>query len=213
MREHLEQYVNLLFAGTRDCEDMRQEILQNTLDRYDDLIAEGKVPEAAYRLAIAGIGDIHEILGTPAQTASEPTPAASPNSEADTPAKKWMRAIAVGLYIISLLPLIILCDMGMETLGLGGTIVIVAVATVLIMLGSKKESPQEQTPPEVSNPKSELHKSIDTLISVVGFVLYFLISFVTGAWYITWLIFPIMGAVKGLINAILDWKEANQHEN
>ena len=65
MREQLIQYVTLLFAGANDCEDIRQEILQNTLDRYDDLIAQGKVPEAAYRLAISGIGDISEILGTP----------------------------------------------------------------------------------------------------------------------------------------------------
>ena len=63
MREQLIQYVELLFAGAGDCEDIKQEILQNTLDRYDDLIDSGKVPEAAYRLAIAGIGDINEILG------------------------------------------------------------------------------------------------------------------------------------------------------
>ena len=41
MREQLIQYVNLLFAGAQNSEDTRQEILQNTLDRYDDLIAEG----------------------------------------------------------------------------------------------------------------------------------------------------------------------------
>ena len=63
MREQLIQYVNLLFAGAIDCEEVKQEILQNTLDRFDDLVAQGKSPEAAYRLAIAGIGDINEILG------------------------------------------------------------------------------------------------------------------------------------------------------
>ena len=58
MRDQLIQYVRLLFAGTPDSYDMQQEILQNTLDRYDDLIAQGKAPEAAYRLAISGIGDM-----------------------------------------------------------------------------------------------------------------------------------------------------------
>lgn len=42
MREQLIQYVQLLFAGAADCDDTRQEILQNTLDRYDDLVAAGK---------------------------------------------------------------------------------------------------------------------------------------------------------------------------
>ena len=54
MREQLIQYVQLLFAGAADCDDTRQEILQNTLDRYDDLVAAGKTPEAAYRLARPG---------------------------------------------------------------------------------------------------------------------------------------------------------------
>ena len=58
MREQLTQYVNLLFAGNDDAEEIRQEILQNTLDRYDDLVAQGKSPEAAYRLAITGIGAV-----------------------------------------------------------------------------------------------------------------------------------------------------------
>ena len=31
MREQLIQYVELLFAGVQDCEDIKQEILQNTL--------------------------------------------------------------------------------------------------------------------------------------------------------------------------------------
>jgi len=35
MKEQLIQYVNLLFAGTTGCDDIRQEILQNTLDRYE----------------------------------------------------------------------------------------------------------------------------------------------------------------------------------
>ena len=99
MREQLEQYVNLLFAGAADAEDIKQEILQNTLDRYDDLVAQGKVPEAAYRLAIAGIGDINEILGTnvPRNVVSH---LVTVEEDGDTPTKKLLRAVAVGLYIL-----------------------------------------------------------------------------------------------------------------
>ena len=95
MREQLIQYVQLLFAGVEDCDDIRQEILQNTLDRYDDLIAAGKTPEAAYRLAIMGIGDINEILGRTSGTpAVMPVPAVSQEKQ-DTPTKKILRAIGV----------------------------------------------------------------------------------------------------------------------
>lgn len=213
MREQLEQYVNLLFAGTRDCEDIKQEILQNTLDRYDDLIAEGKVPEAAYRLAIAGIGDLSELLGTPAQDSPVYHTVPMRHPEQDTPQKKLLRAIAIGLYIVSFIPLFILSELGMSTLGFCCVLVIVAVATVLIILGAKKGDSQEPEEVHGEAPEGQLKKSIDTLISTIGFVLYFLISFTTGAWYITWLVFPIMGAVKGLVKAIIDLKEAADHEN
>ena len=141
MREQLIQYVQLLFAGAADCDDTRQEILQNTLDRYDDLIAAGKTPEAAYRLAIMGIGDINEILGRTSGTpAVMPVPAVSQEKQ-DTPTKKILRAIGVGLYILCPIPLFVLSGMwNMGIPGLCGTLTLVAVATVLIILGAKKET-------------------------------------------------------------------------
>ena len=214
MRDQLIQYVELLFAGGRDCEDIKQEILQNTLDRYDDLIAEGKVPEAAYRLAITGIGDINEILGTKAQGAPiyHSPVITEEKQDGDTPMKKLLRAIAVGLYILCPLPLITLSEFfGWDTLGLCGTLAVVAVATVMIMLGAKKETPRKKQE-EILTPEAELRKSLDSMIWVIGLAAYFILSFVTNAWYITWLIFPITGAVKGLVRAILDLKEANNHE-
>jgi len=218
MREQLKQYVELLFAGAKDCEDIKQEILQNTLDRYDDLIAEGKVPEAAYRLAITGIGDVNEILGVKPQPfpAYQAVPVQAEKAYKDTPLKKLLRAVAIGLYIISFIPLFILTELGMSTIGLCWTLVIVAVATVLIILGAKKEPETEarkETREESLTPQQELKKSISKLISVIALVVFFVISFLTGAWYITWLVFPIAAAVKGLVNAIVDLKEADKYEN
>lgn len=214
MREQLIQYVELLFAGAKDCEDIKQEILQNTLDRYDDLIAEGKVPEAAYRLAITGIGDINEILGAKPQAAPVyRSPAAAPENN-DTAAKKLLRAIAVGLYILSPMPLFILSEMGMDTFGLCGTLSIVAVATVLIIMGGKK-SPKDKASEfeekEEESPRSELNKSISGLVWAIGLALYFIISFTTNAWHISWVIFPILGAVNRLLNVLVSKNEAGEY--
>lgn len=205
MREQLIQYVQLLFAGVEDCDDIRQEILQNTLDRYDDLIAAGKTPEAAYRLAIMGIGDINEILGRAPGAAPLPGPAAK-QEEHDTPTKKLLRAIAIGLYILCPIPLFVLSGMwNMGIPGLCGTLTLVAVATVLIILGAKKET--ENADVEPGTPQSALAKSINGLIWAIGLAIYFIVSFLTGAWYITWVILPITAAVQGLVKAILDLKE------
>lgn len=208
MREQLIQYVNLLFAGVPDCEDMKQEILQNTLDRYDDLIAEGKVPEAAYRLAISGIGDINELLGTAPKNSAAPQ--SRKPDEADTGRKKLLRAIAVALYILCPVPLLLLGNMGNDWMAIVGLCILltfVAVATVLMILGAKKEeSPECPECPDDRSPDAELRKSISNLIWTVGLVAYFGISFLTGAWYITWLMFPIIGAVQGIVKAIPDLK-------
>ena len=215
MRDQLIQYVELLFAGAGDCDDIKQEILQNTLDRYDDLIAEGKVPQAAYRMAITGIGDINEILGKnpPASSSyAAAAPSAKP-AETDTPLKKLFRAIAIGLYILCPAPLFVLSEFGMDTLGLCGLLAMVAVATVLIVLGKKSEQEERKKEEIALSPEAQLRKSIEGIIWVIGLALYFVISFSTMAWHITWLIFPIIGAVQGLVNAILDLKEAHENEN
>ena len=205
MREKLAQYVALLFEGAGNCEDIKQEILQNTLDRYDDLIAEGKSPESAYRLAISGIGDINEILG---RAPLEAQIQSVPEKDDDNPLKKILRAAAIFLYIISLIPLFILSEFtGLETIGLCGTISIVAIATVLMMLGGKKSSKEkeEQTTAlaEPLTPQQELNKSVNTMIWAIGLALYFILSFATGAWHITWVIFPLIKAVQGLAGVLM----------
>lgn len=216
MREKLISYVNLLFAGNEDCDEVRQEILQNTLDRFDDLIADGKSPEAAYRLAIGGIGDINEILGqesAPVRKEAFPAPSAE-TSRRDTPVKKSLRAVAVALYIMCPLPLLALAETGMEVTGLCGLLTFVAVATAFMMLGSPSKVPPEESPaPKVSSPNQALWNILHTLIEVLTLVAYFLVSFVTRAWHITWLIFVIGCALNGLVKAILVLKECVRHEN
>lgn len=218
MREQLIKYVELLFAGSPNTYDVQQEILQNTLDRYDDLIQQGKQPEAAYRLAISGIGDINEILGSSAKaSAVEAAPAAAPGNPVQSRTapvwKKIVRAVAIFLYIISIIPLFVLSELGMDTIGLCGTIAIVAVATVLIILSSagKSAEPAPQNT-DAGAPQDELYKAIKSIIGIVCVCIYLAISFATGAWWITWLVFPIMASIQGLVKAIIDLKEASKHE-
>ena len=207
MRAQLQQYVELLFAGASDSEEIKDEILQNTLDRYDDLIAQGKVPEAAYRLAIAGIGDIHEILGTD-RIDSRYTPPRQEAPVPEDPERKKTRAKAIGLYIASPIPLLILSELGYSTMGLCLTLLLVATATVVLLMNRNSSEEETQTSDR------DAHKESRHFIP--GFLtlgIYLILSFATGAWFITWLVFPIMGAVEGLIRAIHDLKEAVEYEN
>lgn len=215
MREELIQYVSLLFAGTENCEDIQQEILQNTLDRYDDLISQGNSPEKAYRKAIFGIGDVSEII-TAEQSGQKDTHSFQTTTvqESDSPMKKMMRAIAIALYILCAIPLIILDTFGLGDIGVCLTLAIAAVATVLIILGKKESLNTKATENESGDfyheddtPKQGLRKSVKNLIWAVGFAIYLIVSFLTGAWYVTWVIFPIIGGVQGLVIACMDLVE------
>ena len=217
MRDQLIRYVDLLFAGAPDASDVKQEILQNTLDRYDDLIAQGKAPAAAYSLAISGIGDVSEILSSRNPSSSPIYESMEPKNSSDDPGrplapawKKLLRAIGVCLYIICPIPLFILSEIGMDTIGLCGTLGIVAVATALMVIASGRNTPAEkqQESAPADDPRSELRKAVNSIIWAVGLCLYFLLSFATNAWYITWIIFPLIGAVQGLAAACMDLKEA-----
>ncbi|MBR3973280.1 MAG: hypothetical protein IKJ99_04955 [Oscillospiraceae bacterium] len=213
MREQLIQYVNLLFAGAPDSDDIRMEILQNTLDRYDDLIAQGKSPEAAYRLAVSGIGDISDLLNH-----SEPSPVyADPfrqaiHEEVEDIQSKKMRAVAIAMYILCAVPLFIFSEFGYETLGLCFTLLMVAAATALIIMSKKKSSEKHAEEP-VLDSKKQRRKNISSVIWAAGLAVYFLLSILTGAWHLTWILFFVIKCVQGLAWAILDLKEAVNYEN
>ena len=74
-----------------------------------------------------------------------------------------------------------------------------------------EEDQQEKR--EKAEPQHKLKESIGNIIWVVGLIAYFGISFTTGAWYITWIIFPILACARGLSDAIIDLREANNREN
>lgn len=214
MREQLAQYVDLLFAGSDGAEEIKQEILQNTLDRFDDLVARGSTEEAAYRQAIAGIGDVGELLGGESPDA-RPQPEIVdplPGFEGTAPAvARMMRAVAIFLYIVSPVPLLLLDTLGWDNIGMCLTLVIVAIATLLLLTfkapAGKKSAQDSQQAAGTAEGRKNLGVSIKSLMRTLGVVLYFVISFSTGAWLVTWLIFPIEKALEGVVCAGLDLRE------
>lgn len=200
MKVQLKQYVDLLFAGTPDSNDMKQEILQNTLDRYDDLISQGKSPETAYRLAISGIGDIHEVLGNSTiQAEDRVSPVVTQKTDyrgrpLPSARKKTMRAVSIGMYICCVIPVIALGSIGDGIFGVCLMFIMIASATVLMIMSRDEK--------EVAVKKTTT--TLDKTLNTVTLAVFLVLSFVTGAWHITWLIWPIMGAVKGIIRACRD---------
>lgn len=215
MREQLIQYVELLFAGAPNSTEIKQEILQNTLDRYDDLISQGKSVEAAYQLAISGIGDISEIIGRePAYEApryEEPVYRTAPEETQENKDRKMKRAFAMAMYILCPFPLIILSEFGESTIGLFLMFLLIAAATFLLIMNGEDKKESAATEKAIALKKAE--SPINRIIGIITLIIYLIISFSSGAWFITWLIFPISACVKQLIRACMDLKEASEYEN
>ena len=60
-----------------------------------------------------------------------------------------------------------------------------------------------------TNSRKQLLKAIRSAYWPLVLALYFLLSFGTGRWHITWIIFLIAPAVDGIIKAVLTLNDSN----
>ena len=61
-------------------------------------------------------------------------------------------------------------------------------------------------------PKKTLWKYVEDLFWLIILLVYLVCSFWTGAWYITWIIFPISGAVFAIFECVLKVVQAAKSE-
>lgn len=65
---------------------------------------------------------------------------------------------------------------------------------------------------KVEEKQDKVMKQVNDIIGAIGVVIYFIVSFVTMAWHITWVIFIIMGMVEGIVKLIFMLKEDDGDE-
>lgn len=218
MNEKLRNYIESIFEDApqdKETVELKEEILQNTIDRYNDLRAEGKSEVAAFNIAVAGIGDVTELLASLHQGPQLYGGHTKEEIEASKQRTGIFTAVAVMLYILCVVPCILLGDSPLnDTLGPCLMFLMIAVATGLIIYSHKTAlhyTKQEDTVVEnfkewnsEKSQKNALMKAVNSCIWAVGLVAYFVLSFTTGAWHITWVIFPLTGAVCGIVKACFD---------
>ena len=212
MNGELRNYIDSVFKDapqTVKTIEIKEEFLQNLTEKYNDMRAEGRSHEAAFNIAAASIGDVsslvRELQGLPQQYGE-----ISRKNQETRNRRAAVTAIAVALYIFCVVPLLVFGG------GFGFLMMftLAAIATgMLIYNGMTKNSVQipENTMVEdfqqwrgYNNRGRQVYKSVTSAVWSLGLVVYFLVSFGTGAWHITWIIFLIIGAVNGIIRAIFD---------
>ena len=220
METRLRRHIGTLFEDapkTRKAFELQEEMIQNLTEKYHDLLAEGKSEEVAYNIAVSSIGDIRDLLRE-----LDETPGADPQTDQAWRRKSALRvSIAVMMYILSVIPIILFDELfpTMEIIGLLVMFVMVASATGLIIYNSmtKPKRRAEDTVVEEfrewqahNDSRRSLRKAISSVIWSLTLVLYFIISFTTGAWHITWLLFLIAAAIEQVVRAVIDLSGQNR---
>ncbi|MDR2570908.1 MAG: permease prefix domain 1-containing protein [Oscillospiraceae bacterium] len=217
MDDKIRRHVDDLFSETsltRKAVELKEEMIQNLGDKYRDLTDEGKTEEAAYNITIASIGDISALLAELEKDMSYNEPIIY-ETEASRQKSAMLTAIAVMMYILCVLPMTIMAILDFEhtpAIGVPIMFLMIAGATGLLIYNgmtkprfiNKSNTMVEEFREWQSddNDRKTLRKAISSALWSITVALYLIISFVTFAWYITWIIFIIAGVVESLINVL-----------
>lgn len=68
----------------------------------------------------------------------------------------------------------------------------------------------EKTKEEVK--EKDIIKQINSIIGTISTIIYFIVSFATMAWHITWIIFVIDGLICQIVKLLFMLKEENADE-
>ena len=225
LNSKIRNYVDVLFADvprTKKALELKEEILSNMSERFDDYIAEGKSENVAYSLTLSNMGDIDQML-------KEVMPDADFVKEAAMYRKRNARntAIGVSLYILGAMFLIGFAtftdassnSLFAETFGLLVLLFFAAIATGLIVYTFMSTPPEYKDYDDKKKHEFVIHPSkskkiLDSILSIYWTLITFIylaVSFVTMKWGITWIIW-ILAAVFGQIIQTVFELRFSEHE-
>ncbi len=218
MIEKFRVRLNELFENapqTSRARELKEELLGNLIDKYNDLLANGKSEEDAFNITIAGIGDISELIkGLNDSDQFNPE-----QMKKDREKRALILSISIGMYIMGLVILIMLS----EVFGVNDNIAVCimltidALATCLIIYNTvsrPKYIKADDTIVEefkewksASNTEKEVIKSIRSIMWDIITILYFLLSLTLHSWSFTWIIFLIGSAIDRIITLIFELRK------
>lgn len=222
MEYRIREYMDQLFENaprTQRAYELKIELTQNLIEKYYGLTAEGKDPEDAFNLTVMSIGDVRELF---AQLEDDengqpvPQPVFYPQQQPDHK-RALLRALTVMLFILSFIPPIVIDSVfgyNYSWMGAVGMFGMWALAVGLLVYDKLTHPKNPQPIPgsvvedfrQWQNQKARKKHWIAAFNGAfwpLVLAVYFLLSFSTGKWYITWIIFLIAPAVDVIVNTLL----------
>lgn len=220
MEEKLRAHVMSLFEGapkTKQMIEVREEILTNVRERYQDLVASGASAEEAYEISKRSIGNLEEIMKTLEEQEMSAGAVEPPSAEeiAANRRRSALEGVATALFILSPVFLIAFSAFDAWLPGLILLFVCIAAGAGIKVYANgiyqpvshqrfddsmMEEFKEWHSSRDEQNRQMKLYEGILWPLIVAA---YFIISFLTQAWYITWVIFLIGAAVNQLLKLVV----------
>ncbi len=221
-RKILQQRLDELFAAaprSRAAYELQEELLSNSMERMEDLLKSGMPEEQALNTVLAGIGNVDELI---AALPGELAPISNAVREERRRKSAVTVAVAVGLYILAGVVFFMgallsdFFDM-FAIIGLIAAAIVCIPPTCMLAYNAvrwpsytkKNDTVVEEFKEWQSDNKrgKSVRGALSGLVWTLTVILYFLVSFLTGAWYITWLLFLVAACAEAVITLVLRMKE------
>ncbi len=222
MNERMRNHIEKLFEDapkSRKAFELREELLANSQERYQDLLATGVSEDDAFRHVISSIGNVKELF----QGLNDPIVVDKTELEGKIQKIAILRTVAVGLYIFSVFVFLV-CNMSdmyssldLSLVGFAAMIFISIIPTCMLVYAAniypKYRKTEDTIVEEFKEWKSESKKAksvkgaVSCIIWTATLLLYFAVSFATFAWYVTWIIFVAAACVQAIAELIFRLKE------
>ncbi len=123
-------------------------------------------------------------------------------------------AISVGLYILSLVAIILFsASFNQPIVGVCLFFTIIAIATgIIIYSGIVYGKDKEEVKTKEEKKKENISKQLTDIVGLIGVIVYLLVSFLTGAWHITWIIFIAVALVNAIVKLICGMKSTEEEK-
>lgn len=221
MNQRITKHIDLIFESapkTKKAMELKEELIQNSNEKYEDMIAHGSSEDDAFQSVIASIGDVTELFDDLEDKNQYNM------KEADKKKKALLTAIAIGLYIFAgvafftcvMIDEAVYSNIDISTLGIIIAAAICIIPTCMLVYAAsmypeyhKKEDNMVEEYKEsknMTNRDKAIKEAVSVIIWMLVLITYFLVSFFTGAWYITWVIFLIGACVQAISELVFSLK-------
>ncbi len=212
MNEKIRKEVNVLFQNapnTKRANDLKDEIISNAEDKYEDLIKQGKNEEEALQIVMKEIGNVDELI----EELNKNNPIHTQYVEEARKKTGLVVSICVGLYILSVIACVVLDELGLpDFITASSFLSIAGVSTCVLIyhfMTKPKYTKYDDTIVEEfkewkgkNDKNKEIKKAIDSIIWTLTVIIYLIVSFTFGIWYISWIIFLIASLIENIIKLI-----------